>query len=132
MNGVVPPAVQAYIDGIGPEQQALFGRLHGLIMRASPDVQVSLSYKMPAYKAGKRRLYVAAWKHGISVYGWPQDRADGFTARHPELVTSKGTIRLRPQDASRISDEELLGLACAALGPDIDEPCGPAVSGQRR
>ena len=117
MNGGVPPAVQAYIDGIGPAHRALFGRLHGLIMRARPDAQVTLSYKMPTYKAGKRRLYVGAWKHGISVYGWPQDRVDGFTARHPELVTSKGTIRLRPQDASRITDEDLLGLARAALAP---------------
>jgi len=117
MNGVIPPAVQAYIDGIGPDHRALFGRLHGLIMRARPDAQVTLSYKMPTYKAGKRRLYVGAWKHGISVYGWPQDRGDGFTARHPELVTSKGTIRLRAQDASRITDEDLLGLARAALAP---------------
>jgi uncharacterized protein YdhG (YjbR/CyaY superfamily) len=117
MNAVVPPAVQAYIDGIEPEHRALFSRLHGLIMRARPDAQVALSYKMPTYRAGKRRLYVAAWKHGISVYGWPQDRDDGFTARHPELLTSKGTIRLRPRDASQITDEELFGLARAALAP---------------
>jgi uncharacterized protein YdhG (YjbR/CyaY superfamily) len=117
MIGVIPPAVQAYIDRIGPEHRALFERLHGLITGARPDVQVTLSYKMPAYKAGKRRLYVGAWKHGISVYGWPQDGDDGFVARHPELVTSKGTIRLRPKDASRIADEELRSLASAALAP---------------
>jgi len=117
MSGVIPPAVQDYIDGIGPEHRALFGRLHGLIMRARPDAQVTLSYKMPTYTAGKRRLYVGAWKHGLSVYGWPQACDNGFTARHPDFVTSKGTIRLSPRAASGITDEELLGLARAALAP---------------
>ncbi len=74
-----------------------------------------ISYQIPTYKVGRRRLYVGAWKHGISIYGWPQDRDGGFTARHPELRTSKGTIRLRPEDAASIGDDELLGLISAAL-----------------
>ena len=117
MSGAISPAVQDYIDGIAPQYQALFGRLHRLILQASPGAQVTLSYKMPAYAAGSRRLYVGAWKHGISIYGWRRDRDGGFAARHPELVTSKGTIRLRPGDAVRIGDEELLGLARASLAP---------------
>jgi len=35
--------------------------------------------------------------------------------RHPELRSGKGTIRLRPQDAACLADEELLGLVSAAL-----------------
>jgi hypothetical protein len=58
---------------------------------------------------------VGAWKHGVSIYGWPQDRDGGFTARHPELRTSKGTIQLRAQDAAGISDDELRDLVRAAL-----------------
>ncbi len=80
-------------------------------------MQVALSYKMPAYKADRRRLYLGAWKHGISVYGSQRDRDGGFAGRHPEFVTSKGTIRLRPADAAGIGDEEILGLARAALAP---------------
>ena len=56
-------------------------------------------------------------KHGISVYGWQQDRDGGFSARHPELVTSKGTLQLRPDDAAGIGDEEFLDLVRAALAP---------------
>ena len=37
--------------------------------------------------------------------------------RHPELRTSTGTIRLRPQDAAAIADEDLAGLVNAALEP---------------
>jgi hypothetical protein len=66
---------------------------------------------------GKRRLFVGAWKHGLSVYGWGHDRDGGFSARHPELLTGKATIRLRPADAAEIPDEEFAGLASAALAP---------------
>ena len=92
----VDEAAQAYIDGIAPQNRPLFDRLHGLILGTYPDAAVGLSYGMPAYTVGGRRLYVAAWKHGLSIYGWPQGREAGFAARHPELKTSKGTIQLSP------------------------------------
>jgi hypothetical protein len=117
MTTSIPPDVQAYIDAIPPGLQPLFDRLHRLILAAHPAVEVTLSYKMPSYRAGKRRIHVGAWKHGISVYGWSRDRDGGFTARHTGLVTSTGTIRLRPEDAASIPDEEFLALARAALAP---------------
>jgi uncharacterized protein YdhG (YjbR/CyaY superfamily) len=86
-----------------------------LILATHPDAAVVLSYKMPTYKVGKRRLHVGAWSHGVSIYGLPQGRASGFVARHPELKTSKGTIQLRPEDAVAISDDELCDLVRAAL-----------------
>ena len=83
-------AVQSYIDAIAPGNRPLFGRLNGLILGAYPDAAVSLSYGMPSYTVGGRRLYVGAWKHGVSLYGWAQGREAGFTARHPGAKTSKG------------------------------------------
>ena len=94
--------VRRYIAAVDPAYRPLFDRMHRLIMAAYPEADVALSYQIPAYKVGKRRLYVGAWQHGISIYGWGQDRDGGFTERHPELRTSKGTIRLRPQDAAAI------------------------------
>jgi uncharacterized protein YdhG (YjbR/CyaY superfamily) len=117
MGNRIPEAVRDYIDVIAAEHRRLFDRIHRLILQACPGAQVTLSYKMPAYTAGRRRVYVGAWKHGISVYGWQQDRDGGFASRHRELVTSKGTLHLRPEDAAVISDEEFLGLARAALAP---------------
>jgi uncharacterized protein YdhG (YjbR/CyaY superfamily) len=114
---VVPQAVQAYIDEIPAEHRPLFDRLHRLILQARPDAEVTFSYKMPTYRAGKRRLHVAAWRHGISVYGSQHDRDGGFTARHPQLVTSKGTIQLRAASAAGIGDEEFVSLARSALAP---------------
>jgi uncharacterized protein YdhG (YjbR/CyaY superfamily) len=114
-TGAMDEAVRAYIDGIAPAHRPLFDRVHRLILAAHPDAAVVLSYQMPTYKVGRRRLCVGAWQHGISIYGWQQDRDAGFTDRHPELRTSKGTIRLRPQDAAGITDDELGGLVSAAL-----------------
>jgi uncharacterized protein YdhG (YjbR/CyaY superfamily) len=111
----VDEAVRDYIDGIDPAHRPLFDRVHRLILTAHPEAVVVLSYQIPTYKVGRRRLYVGAWKHGVSIYGWPQGRAADFIALHPELKTSKGTIQLRPQDAAGIEDDELLGLVRGAL-----------------
>lgn len=109
--------VRGYIDGIPAAHRALFDRLHQLIVRTHPEVTVGLSYRMPTFRVGDRRLYLGAWKHGISIYGWRQDDDGGFVAGHPALKTSTGTIRLRPKDAAGIADEELLGLLRPALSP---------------
>lgn len=108
-------AVRGYIDGIAAEHRPLFDRLHRLIMAVHPDAALVLSYQMPTYKVGNRRLYVGAWKHGVSIYGWQPGRDGGFTSRHPALKTSKGTIQLRPEDAASIPDAELSDLMRAAL-----------------
>jgi uncharacterized protein YdhG (YjbR/CyaY superfamily) len=113
----VDEAVRGYIDAIPPGHRALFDRIHRLILAAHPGVAVVLSYQIPTYKIGNRRLYVGAWKHGVSIYGWQQDRDAGFTARHPALKTSKGTIQLRPEDAADIPDDEFRDLVRAALEP---------------
>ncbi len=110
-------AVQAYIEGIPAENRPLFDRLHRLILAAHPEAAVVLSYRIPTYKVGRRRLYLGAWKHGVSIYGWQEDRDAGFAARHAALRTSKGTIRLRPEDAAGIADDEFRDLARAALEP---------------
>lgn len=111
----IDKAVQGYIDAIAPEHRPLFDRLHRLILAAHPEAAVVLSYRMPTYKVGNRRLYVGVWKHGVSIYGWQQGRDAGFLARHPGLKTSKGTIQLLPEDAAAIPDDELRDLARAAL-----------------
>ena len=108
-------AVQRYIDGIDPACRPLFDQVHELVMATQPEATLVLSYQMPTYKAGKRRLYVGAWQHGISLYGWRQGRDGGFAGRHPELLSGKGTIRLRPQDAAGLADGELRDLIRAVL-----------------
>jgi uncharacterized protein YdhG (YjbR/CyaY superfamily) len=113
----VDEAVTEYIDAIAPEHRTLFDRLHRLILEAHPDATLALSYQIPTYRVGRRRLFVGAWKHGLSVYGWQADHDAGFSARHPELKAAKATIRLRPQDAAGIGDDELRDFLRATLDP---------------
>lgn len=107
--------VRAYIDNIAAEHRPLFDRLHGLILEAHPTAEVRISYDIPTYQVGSRKLFVGAWRHGISIYGWPPDRDAGFAGRHPSLLSGKRTIRLRPGDAALIPDAELLDFVRAAL-----------------
>ena len=107
--------VRAYIDAIAPEHRPLFDRLHRLVLETHPDATLVLSYQIPTYKVGRRRLFLGVWKHGVSIYGWDQGRDAGFIARHPGLKTGKGTIQLRPDDAAGITDDEFRDLVRAAL-----------------
>jgi uncharacterized protein YdhG (YjbR/CyaY superfamily) len=108
-------AVADYIESVPAQHRALFDRVHRLILDAYPDAVVSMSYGMPTYTRDKRRLHVGSWRHGVSIYGWKAHGDGGFTERHPELRTSGGTIRLRPEDAASLADGEILGLARSAL-----------------
>lgn len=70
---------------------------------------------MPTYQLGTRRLDLGVWKHGVSIYGWKAHGDSGFTARHPDLQASTGTIRLRSGTTAPIADDEVRDLARAAL-----------------
>lgn len=108
-------AVRDYIDAIPKEHRHLFDRLHRLILEVHPDAAVVLSYQIPTYKVGRRRLFAGVWKHGVSIYGWEEGRDAGFSTRHPGLRTGKGTIQLRSEDADAIPDDEFRDLVRAAL-----------------
>lgn len=108
-------AVQHYVDAIAPGTRPLFDRVHRLVLQAHPEAQVLLSYEMPTYQVGARRLYVGAWQHGVSLYGWEPGRDAGFAARHPELDSGRGTLRLTHRAAAALPDEELRDLVRAAL-----------------
>lgn len=117
MTGLrIAPEAQDYIDAIAPGQRALFDRVHRLIAEVQPSAEVILSYKMPTYVAGERRLHVGVWKHGLSLYGWAEGEDGGLVDRHPELSSGKGTLRTTPAAAEGITDDELRSLARGALG----------------
>ena len=109
--------MQRYVDAIAPEHRPLFDRLRALVLEVAPAAVEKLSYGMPTYVVGKQKLSLGAWKHGLSLYGWGEDRDGGFVERHPELRTSTGTLQLRPEQAADIPDDELRALGGAVLAP---------------
>ena len=110
------PAVEAYVDAISVEHRSLFDRVQGLIFAVAPDATVRISYGIPTYERGEKRLYVGVWTHGLSIYGWGQGGDSGFVERHPELKKSTGTIQLSEAAAAALPDDELVALVRAALG----------------
>jgi Domain of unknown function (DU1801) len=113
-TGVMDEAVRRYRDEMDSAHRPVFDRLHRLIVTVCPDAELVLSYGMPTYRVGRRRLNVGVWQHGLSLYVSPQ-RDGGFSARHPELASGQGTIKLTPSDAASIPDEEFQDLILAAL-----------------
>jgi hypothetical protein len=103
------------VVAIAPSTGPLFDRLHRLVLEAHPDATVVLSYQMPTYKVGRRRLHLGVWQHGVSIYGWEHSGDAGFTARHPRAQDGQGTIQLRPDDAAAIADDEFRDLVRAVL-----------------
>ena len=109
-------AVQAYIDGIAPQNRPLFDRLHGLILGTLPGRGRRLSYGMPAYR----------WAGGVSTSPRGSMACRSTAGRRaarpasppaiPELKTSKGTIQLRPGRSAGIGDGELLELIAGRAG----------------
>lgn len=113
-TGLMDEAVRRYLDEMDSEYRPVFDRLHQLISATCPGAEVALSYGMPTYRTGRRRLNIGAWKHGLSLYVSPS-RDGGFSGRHPELAAGKGTIRLTPEGAAHIPDVEFQDLIRAAL-----------------
>jgi hypothetical protein len=111
---VADEAVRRYREEMDSRYRPMFDRMHRLIMGICPDADLVLSYGMPTYRIGRRRLNVGVWQRGLSLYVSP-NRDGGFSVRHPELAAGKGTIKLRPADAAGIPDAELQDLIRAAL-----------------
>ena len=106
--------MRRYLDEMDSKYRPVFDRLHRLMVAACPDAELVLSYGMPTFRFGRRRLNVGAWQHGLSLYVSP-NRDGGFSVRHPALAAGKGTIKLRPADAADITDAEFQDLFRAAL-----------------
>jgi hypothetical protein len=113
-SGAPDEAVRRYLDEMSGDFRPVFDRLHRLMVETCPDAELVLSYGMPTFRIGRRRLNVGAWQHGLSLYVSP-NRDGGFSARHPALAAGKSTIKLRPADAAGVPDAEFQELFRAAL-----------------
>lgn len=106
-------AAQAYVDGLTAAQRPLFDRVTRLVGELPGETTVVISYAIPTFVREGRRLHVGAWKHGLSFYGWKGDNP--FVVAHPELLSTRSTLKLSPQAAAGIADEELRTFLRVAL-----------------
>jgi len=115
VNHPLPPDVQTYLDGIAAEHRPMWHRVEGLVRVLHPGAELRITYGMPTFVVGAHRLPVGVWKHGLSLYGLDESNDAGFIARHPELSTGRGTVKLPTKRADDFSDEELTATLKAVL-----------------
>jgi uncharacterized protein YdhG (YjbR/CyaY superfamily) len=108
--------VAQYVAGLPDESRALLARVQRFVHERHPDAELRLSYRMPTWVVGDRRLIVGAWRHGLSVYGWDGTAPSAYAARHPGLDNGRGTLRLPFREAAAASDDDLRELVQALLG----------------
>lgn len=110
------PAVQTYIDAIPETHRPLFDRLHALILELYPNARVVISYRIPTYYVGRRRVYLGLWKEGVSLHAIRGDLIEDFKQRHPSIKTGKGSLNFRLTDELPEADiRALIKQACVRL-----------------
>lgn len=116
MSDPLPPDVQTYLDGVAAQHRPMWDRIERIVRVLHPDVELCITYDMPTFVVGERRLPVGVWKHGLSLYGLDESNDSGFITRHPELSSGRGTVKLPTKRADDFSDEELTATLAAVFG----------------
>lgn len=82
--------VDEYIAAQATASQPRLRELRSAIRGAVPEAQEVISYGMPTYTLGGRRVHFAAAKHHCALYGVPLDL---FSEELRQYTTSRGTVQ---------------------------------------
>ena len=89
-----PKNVAAYLAAQPPSVRKLLARVRGIIRKAVPGAEETISYQIPTYKLhGKPVIYFAAFKEHYSVYPSNARLVKAFKDQLEGYEMSKGTIR---------------------------------------
>ena len=93
MAGGKPASVDEYIGTFPADVQAILARVRQAILCAVPTAAETISYQMPTFTlGGAPLLYLAGWKHHISLY--PAPRGDeAFEQRLGPYRSGKSTVK---------------------------------------
>jgi uncharacterized protein YdhG (YjbR/CyaY superfamily) len=94
MKRSAPKDVADYIAGFPCPVQTILQRVRGIVRKAIPAAEESISYQIPTYKLnGRPVIYFAAFKEHYSVYPSDTRLVAAFKEQLAGYETSKGTIR---------------------------------------
>jgi uncharacterized protein YdhG (YjbR/CyaY superfamily) len=72
-----PDTVADYLGALSPDAATRVGAVVDCIRRTAPDTAESISYAMPTFRfANGRPIFVAAWKHHLSLHAVPRLSAE--------------------------------------------------------
>ena len=87
-------SVDEYIASQPEAVQGVLKRVRGIIRKAVPGAEESISYQIPTYKLrGERVIYFAGWKQHYSLYPATGPLVAAFKDELAPYELSKGTIR---------------------------------------
>ncbi len=87
-------SVDEYIASQPEAVQGVLQRVRGIIRKAVPGAEESISYQIPTYKLrGERVIYFAGWKQHYSLYPATGPLVAAFKDELAPYELSKGTIR---------------------------------------
>ncbi len=89
--------IDEYIESFPENVQGILEKLRDTIRKTAPGAAESISYQMPTFKLGKKRLaYFSAWKNHIGFYSVPIGDA-AFRKELSPYSGEKGSLRF-PMD----------------------------------
>src|SRR5262245_61526010 len=87
-------SVGEYLATFPRDVQAILQRVRGIIRKALPGAEESISYQIPTYKRGSERvIYFAGWKQHYSLYPVGARLVAALKGRLAPYELSKGTVR---------------------------------------
>jgi len=87
-------SVDEYIASQPEAVQGVLNCVRGIIRKAVPGAEESISYQIPTYKLhGERVIYFAGWKQHYSLYPATGNLVAAFKDELAPYKISKGTIR---------------------------------------
>ncbi len=87
-----PSTIDDYISGCRPEVREILEKIRGVIRKAAPDAEETISYRMPAFRLNGILLYFAAFKNHIGIY--PPVRGDAeLMAELAPYMGEKGNLK---------------------------------------
>ncbi len=93
----VPATIDLYIAAFPDDIQEKLAKIRGVIAKAAPRAEQSISYRIPTFKlAGRPLLYFAAFKAHIGLYPVTASVKEAFKKELAGYAQSKGTVRFPP------------------------------------
>src|SRR5262245_33513020 len=87
-------SVSEYLATFPRDVQAILRRVRGIIRKALPGAEETISYQIPTYKlGGERVIYFAGWKQHYSLYPVGAPLVAALKGQLARYELSKGTIR---------------------------------------
>jgi uncharacterized protein YdhG (YjbR/CyaY superfamily) len=100
--------ISEFLNTLPKHLQLSFINMRGIIHKHFPDIQETMSYKMPTFKLKKNLIHFNSYPNHIGIYPGPNG-IDFLKNKYTHLLLSKGTWRV-PKDQNIPFDifEELI------------------------